>query len=185
MTNAERGVSAAGGREALTPDERRAYDKLVDAYQGRFPLSGNGALAVLELIDRLAALAPRLADAECDAAKWRECQTPNGNEAAQRELAQFRGLLEKNAAMRERLAAAEGAEDDREDAERWRFVRRFFSTDGDVTDDSASAHLYEFVIVNDEELHRQTCRDGIGQTVESLVDAARAAVAGAGEASDA
>jgi hypothetical protein len=135
MTNAERGVSAAGGREALTPDERRAYDKLVDAYQGRFPLSGNGALAVLELIDRLAALAPRAGEARKDG----------------------------------------------EDAERWRFVRQFLDTDGDVDESSMAARHYQWVRVNDEALHERTCAAGWTHTVESLVDVARAAVAGAGE----
>jgi hypothetical protein len=70
--------------------------------------------ALAEAAENVAALvgqlveARRLADeAQADAAKWRECQTPNGNEAAQRELAQFRGLLEKNAALRAELARGE------------------------------------------------------------------------------
>jgi hypothetical protein len=55
-------------------------------------------------------------------------------------------------------------------ADRWRFVRKYFETDGDAEEGGGT--WTSVIAVNEDELHRATCRDGIIWTVDELIDAA-------------
>lgn len=64
------------------------------------------------------------------------------------------------------------------DAERYRKLRPFISSDGDCTDEPMSAKCYEFLTVREEEFHIASCKSGVGFTVEYLIDALPSAAAG-------
>lgn len=72
----------------------------------------------------------------------------------------------------QRLACARAALAALDDAERWQFVRKFFDVDGEA-EGELGAH-YEHVTVDEDALFKATVANGLGKSVESLVDASRA-----------